>query len=96
MQVLVIWLLEVLVYSILELLIMVVGHGIARLLLPLLSFRRIQIQPLCGPSARFDLFGYRRVGGGRIEIERTAAGGIGLLIGFSACAAIVLLARTAA
>jgi hypothetical protein len=47
MQVLVIWLLEVLVYTILELLIMVVGHGIARLLLPLLSFRRIQIQPLC-------------------------------------------------
>jgi hypothetical protein len=95
--VLVIWLLEVLVYTILELLIMVVGHGIARLLLPLLSFRRIQIQPLCGPSARFNLLGgYRRVSGGRIEIERTAAGGIGLLIGFSACAAIVLLARTAA
>jgi hypothetical protein len=96
MQILLAWIAEVLIYAILELLVLVVGHGIARLVLPPLSFRRIQVQPLAGPSARFNLLGYRRLGRGRIEIERTAAGLIGLLIGLAACVAIVLLARMAA
>jgi len=97
MQILLAWITEVLIYDILELLVLVVGHGIARLVLPLLSVRRIQVRPLlAGPPARFNLLGYRRLGSGRIEIERTAAGLIGLLIGLAACVAIVLLVRMAA
>jgi hypothetical protein len=96
MQILLAWIMETLIYAILELLVLVVGHGIARLMLPVLSFRRVQVQPLGGPTARFNLLGYRWVGGGRVEIERTAAGLIGLFIGISACVAIGLLVRTAA
>jgi hypothetical protein len=60
-----------------------------------LSFRKIQVQPLGSPLVRFNLLGYRRVGNGRIEIEATLAGFIGLVIGLAACVAI-LLARMAA
>jgi hypothetical protein len=95
MPILLTWILDVVVYAVLELLVLVVGHGIARLLLPLLSFRTIQVRPLGRPPARFNLLGYRRVGNGRIEVEATAAGFIGLVIGLAACVAIVLLVRAA-
>jgi hypothetical protein len=42
------------------------------------------------------VLGYRRLGHRRIEIEATAAGSIGLLLGLAACIAIVLLVRAAA
>ena len=95
MQILLAWILEVLVYAALELLVMVMGHGIARLLLPLVSFGKVHVQPLGGPPVRFNLLGYRRVGHGRIEIEATAAGFIGLLLGLAAAVAIILTIRTA-
>ena len=93
MQIILMWIVEVVVSAILELMVVAVGHGIARLLLPILSFRRIAVRPFGGPSARFNLLGYRRIDPGRIEIEATAAGVFGLLIGIAVCVAIVLLAR---
>ena len=95
MQILLAWILELVIYTLVELLVLVLGHGIARLLLPLLSFRKIQVQPLGGPSVRFNLAGYRRVGNGRIEIEATLAGFIGLMIGLAVCVAILLVRRAA-
>jgi hypothetical protein len=95
MPILLTWILEVVVYALLELLVLVVGHGIARLLLPLLSVRKLQVQPLDGPSAHFNLLGYRRVGNGQVEVQATATGSIGLVIGLAACVAIVLVVRTA-
>ena len=50
--------------------------------------------PRC--PARFNVLGYRRLGHRRLEIEATAAGSIGLLLGLAACVAIVLLVRAAA
>jgi hypothetical protein len=96
MQIILMWIVEMAVYPVVELLVLVMGHSIARLLLPLLSFRRIAVQPLGGPSARFNLLGYRRLGRGRVEIEATVAGFIGLFVGLATCIAIALLTRTAA
>jgi hypothetical protein len=95
MQILLGWILELVIYAVVELLVLVVGYGIARLLLPVLSFRKIRIQPLGGPSMRFNLLGYRHVGNGRIEIEATFAGFIGLVIGLATCVAILLARRAA-
>jgi len=95
MQFLLGWILELVIYAAVQLLVLVLGHGIARLLLSVLSFRRIQVQPLGGPSVRFNLLGYRHVGNGRIEIEATFAGFIGLVIGLATCVAILLARRAA-
>jgi hypothetical protein len=95
MQIFLDWILELVIYAVVELLVLVLGHGIARLLLPVLSFRKIQVQPLGSPSVRFNLLGDRRVGNGRIEIEATLAGFIGLVIGLAACVAILLVRMAA-
>jgi hypothetical protein len=42
------------------------------------------------------VLGYRRLGHRRIEIEASAAGSIGLLLGLAASIAIVLVVRAAA
>jgi hypothetical protein len=62
-------------------LIGLIGGSVARLALPLLSFRRIYVQPINAPlGTRFNALGYRHDEDGRIEIESTIAGFIGLVI----------------
>lgn len=57
-----------------------VGYATARLVLPLLSFRRVYAEPLTSPPKRFNALGYRRDEDGRIEIEEMVAGFMGLVI----------------
>lgn len=58
----------------------VIGGTVARLVLPLVSFGGIYVESLIAPPAKFNAFGYRRDERGRIEIESTVAGFIGVLI----------------
>ncbi|WP_315704557.1 MULTISPECIES: hypothetical protein [unclassified Bradyrhizobium] len=63
------------------------GYTVARLVLPLVSFGRVHVQPLNSAQKSFNVLGYRSDGTGHIEIEETIAGFIGFvifLIGFFA------------
>jgi len=64
----------------LDVLIDVVGCPIARLVLPLVSFGRIYVEPLTSPRQKFNMFGYRRDQRGRIELHTQPASFIGLVI----------------
>lgn len=66
-----------------------IGYGVARLLLPMLSFGRMTVQPLGASSADFNMFGVRRVRGGRLEVRSGVAGFFGLII--VVLAAVVLI-----
>lgn len=57
-----------------------VGCPVARLVLPLVSFGRIHVEPLCSPPQKFNIFGYRRDERGRIELDAQVASFIGLVI----------------
>lgn len=73
-------------------LIGLIGGSVARFALPLLSFRRVYVQPLNSPlGTRFNRLGYRYDDDGRIEIESTPAGFIGLVIGLVAFFALGFL-----
>lgn len=74
-------------------LIEVVGYTTARLMLPLLSFGRLYVEPPESSEKGFNAFGYRRDESGRIEVEQAVAGGLGLVICFVACLLIVLCIR---
>ena len=67
-----------------------IGYGIARLILPLVSFGKLRAEPLSVSWAReFNWLSCRRSGDGQIEVESTVAGGVGLLI-FFICLAVFL------
>jgi hypothetical protein len=51
-----------------------IGYGVARLVLPIFSFGRIQVQPRGASAADFNLLGFRRVRGGRLEMRSGVAG----------------------
>lgn len=52
-----------------------IGYGLARLLLPLLSFGRIVVQPFTSTEMiGFSLLGYRRDSEGCVEISKDAIG----------------------
>ena len=57
-----------------------VGCTVARFALPLLSFGKVYVQPINAPPKKFNGFGYRYDESGRIEIESTFAGFIGVII----------------
>jgi hypothetical protein len=95
MQIILGWMVEALILALFELLVLGIGYGIARVMLPVLSLDKIRVEPLCGPAVSFNLFGTRR-DGGRIEIASTTAGFLGLLIGLFACFAIMVLIRAVA
>lgn len=57
-----------------------VGCGIMRLILPLISFGKIHVEPFDGHDRQFNWFGYRRDERGRVEIESAAAGQMGLVL----------------
>ena len=78
-----------------DILIDMVGYTVARLILPLISFGRLSVQPLNAPRESFNAFGYRRDGRGRIEIEQTIAGFIGFALCLAAFLAVSLLTRAA-
>jgi hypothetical protein len=61
-------------------LIAMVGCPIARLVLPLVSFGRIYVEPLCSSPQKFNMFGYRRDERGRIELDTQVASLVGLVI----------------
>jgi hypothetical protein len=95
MQIVLTWIAEALISALGDLLVLGIGYGIARVMLPLLSFGRIQVEPLRGSAMKFNLLGYRRAAG-RIEIAATTAGILGCVIGLFAVFALVVLVRTAA
>jgi hypothetical protein len=72
---------------------LLIGHTVARLVLPLVSFGKISVQPLSAPMDAFNAFGYRRDSDGRIEIESTLAALIGVLLCLAALLVIGLFAR---
>jgi len=64
---------------ILDLLWWGIGYGVARLILPLVSFGKVQAAPLDSRGNGFSWRGYRRNESGHVEIESTLAVGIGLV-----------------
>jgi hypothetical protein len=95
MQIILSWIAEALVTALFELLVGMLGHAIARITLPPMSFGWIEVEPLHAPPARFNWLGYRRKDR-HVEIAATSAGLIGLLIGLFGCLAVVVLIRMAA
>ena len=77
----------------LQILIEIVGYTVARFALPLFSSGKIYVQPLTVSSGQFNWLGYRRDEHGRIEIESTAAGVVGLVICLIVAFGLVLLIR---
>jgi len=57
-----------------------IGCTVARVILPVLSFGRMYVEPLTSASRPFNWLGARRDERGRIEVEGAAAGLIGLII----------------
>ncbi len=92
MQIILGRILETLLLGLFELVVGILGYTIARVALPSMSNGRITVQPLPGSSSGFNWLGYRR-NDGRVEIEATTSGFIGLVIGALACWAIVVLIR---
>lgn len=75
--------------------IFLVGYIVARLILPLLSFGKIYVEPLTTPPKRFNALSYRYDEGGRIEISTTIAGFIGCILCVVAFYVAVLLIQAA-
>jgi hypothetical protein len=69
---------------------------VARLVLPLLSFGKIYVEPLTTPRKRFNALGYRYDDSGRIEISETIAGFIGFILFLTVFFLVCLLIRVAA
>jgi hypothetical protein len=63
-----------------DFLIFIVGHTVARVVLPLVSFRKIMVQPITSLERNYNAIGYRYLGKGRIELEDTLSGFIGCVI----------------
>jgi hypothetical protein len=79
-----------------DFLIDMVGYTVARLVLPLVSFRKIYVQPLNSAETRFNALGYRYDDDGRLEIESTIAGFIGFVVCVVVFFGIGLLIRAVA
>ena len=56
------------------------GYVVARVILPLVSFGKVQAAPLDSRGSGFSWRGYRRNESGHLEIESTVATGIGLVV----------------
>jgi hypothetical protein len=79
-----------------EFLIDMIGHAVARYVLPRLSAGRIYVQPLNAPFGQFNALGYRYDEDGRIEVDSTVSGWIGFFCCFISFIAISLLIYAAA
>jgi len=86
------WLIEAVLYTMVDL----VGYTVARIFLPLVSFRKVYVQPLNSPLGMgFNAFGYRHDEDGRIEIETSFAGFVGFVICLFALFTFYFLIRAA-
>ena len=65
------------------------GYGIARVLLPVISFGKLRAEPFFDWDHEFNWLSCRRTGDGQIEVESTVASAIGLLIFFICLAVFV-------
>ena len=74
MQIVLAWIIETLI----ELAVVTIGYAVARVVLPLISFGRIAVEPVRGSGARFNLLGYRRADSD-IEVAAPTAAWFGLL-----------------
>lgn len=70
-----------------------IGCSIARIVLSALSFGRVCVHSPSSSPERFNWFGYRRDGVGRLVVARDVTGFIGFIIMIVVCLAIVLMAR---
>lgn len=57
-----------------------IGYGVARLILPLVSFGKVRVAPLDMSGSGFSWLGYRRNDSGHVEIEPTLGVAIGLIV----------------
>ncbi len=70
-----------------------IGCTVARLVFPLLSLGRVYVKPFNSPPQRFNWLGYRRDESGRIELDDSVAGVMGLFVVFIVLLAITLIFR---
>ena len=70
----------------------VTGYAIARLILPIISFGKVQVSSFLD-SRKFNLFGYRYREDGRLEVEATFATLIGLLVFCAGFMAVLFFIR---
>lgn len=73
-----------------DLFVEVVGYTTARIIVPLLSFGKLCVQPMKSNKTGFNAVGLRPDGFGKIEIEQTTAAWIGNL--FWIALAIIIFA----
>jgi hypothetical protein len=83
------------IHILFDTLINLVGCTVARFTLPFLSFGRMCVQPVNAPLSKFNALGFRWDENGRLEIEKTVASFVGLLISLFAFFALGLLIRAA-
>ena len=65
-----------------------VGYAVARLVLPLVSFGKVQVGT-ARDSSGFGWLGLRSIGNGRLEVEATFAALLGLVIFCAGLAAVL-------
>ena len=65
-----------------------VGYAVARLMLPLVSFGKVQVGT-ARDSSGFGWLGLRRIENGRLEVEATFAALLGLVIFCTGLAAVL-------
>jgi hypothetical protein len=63
-----------------DILLEVIGYSTARLLLPVITFGRVRVQPLKSPASGFNWIGFRRDRDGRLICSAPIAGALGLFI----------------
>ena len=86
------WLIETFLYIVIQL----VGYTVARFVVPLLSFRKVYVQPLKSPlGTGFNVLGYRYDEDERVEIEASTAGFVGVIICLFAFFTLYFLIRAA-
>jgi hypothetical protein len=80
---------------ILDTLIEIVGYTTARLLLPLLSFRKVYVQPIKSTERGFNALGFRFDENKKIEVEATTAGWIGFFLWIAVTILVIHIVRAA-
>jgi len=81
------------VQVLLQILVEIVGYTVARFVLRFISSGNIYVAPLMPRSGKFNAIGYRRDKHGRIEIESTTAGVIGVMMCLIVAFGLALLIR---
>jgi hypothetical protein len=83
------FLVSVILRIILAMIFFELAYRVGELVLRVASFGGVRAAPIDVPPREFNWLYCRRSGDGRIEVESTIAGGIGLIISFI-CLALVL------